>query len=91
MWIFPEESTEYKLEKEALIDKINTAHDDELDEMLKAALFKKSYHYTRLSDDNHEIDCFRREEARKDLIKKISLDSNGMYRDWETINFMIVV
>lgn len=79
LWMFPEKSTEYKLEKEALIEKINSAQDDELDEMLKAALFKKSYHYTRLADDDKEIDCFRREEARKDLIKKISLESNGIY------------
>jgi hypothetical protein len=37
LWIFPAENDEYKLEKEALIEKINSAKDDDLKKMLATA------------------------------------------------------
>lgn len=72
-WIFPEQDKEYKLQKEALIEAINSAGNKFLDEMLKnSKLNADKYHYVRQNADGEDIPVFQREKAKKDLIAKIS-------------------
>jgi len=77
--IFPEKADEYKLQKEALIDTINSAKDDDLNKMLETCgLNPDEYHSVRQNADGEDIPVFQRKKARKDLIDKLANDTVGI-------------
>lgn len=79
LWIFPKKPDEYKLQKEALITKINSAKDDDLDKMLEASnLNVVKYYYPRKNTEGEDIPVLRREKAREDLIAKLANDTAGI-------------
>jgi type II secretory pathway pseudopilin PulG len=66
--IFSSEEDAYKLSKEEMLSKINSANNEELDKMLHAAnLDAQKYHYTRYTTANGDIPCFKRQKAINDL------------------------
>jgi hypothetical protein len=66
---------EYKLEKEMLIDEINSADDHTLNKMLKSAGLDCD-EYNRFRG---VIPVFLRKKAQNDLIDKLSATANGIY------------
>lgn len=77
--IFPEKDYQYTLKKEFLIEQINNANHDELDHMLSVAgLDSEKYYYLQENADGNVVSNFRREEAKKDLINKLSVSANGI-------------
>lgn len=92
LWIFPAKSDEYKLSKDALIEKINSAKDEDLKKMLANSGFdREKYCYSRINTDGIAIDCFRREQARKDLINVQSATTNSISvsRDNKTLKTIV--
>lgn len=79
LWIFPKDNEKYKLEKDALIDQINSSTDDEIDDMLEiAGIDKNKYHLLRINANNESIPVFQREKAKSDLINKLSATAVGI-------------
>ena len=77
--IFPKNSDGYGLNKEILIEQINSSTDDELDKMLIVAnLDRNKYNYVSIDAHGEEIFYFHREQAQKDLIDKLSSTTNGI-------------
>jgi len=75
LWIFPERSDEYKISREALIEKIKNSKDDDIEKMLVGAGFaSEKYYKSRLSAEGDVMTpLFLREKAEKDLIAKLGI------------------
>lgn len=70
--IFPKKNDKYELQKEALIEAINSAEDEDLCKMIDTCNLNADKYYVRQNADGEDVDVFQREKARKDLVDKLA-------------------
>lgn len=76
--VFPNKDNSFSLSKEVLIEKINSASDDELSKMLKAANFDTERYY-KIKKMSGSIEAvFLKDKAKKDLTNNLSGEGSGI-------------
>lgn len=92
LWIFPGRSDEYKLQQDGLIAQINSAQDEDLQNMIvTSGLNYDRYCFFQKNSDGSATTIFQHDKARKALIAKLANSAVGISVTHDNSTFKSIV